>query len=130
MTTIDMLPYEQLKKDFEEAVRDKDIFESPKIKIIRGQTGLGKSYYQDNEMPVVLKEVFPELQYIIRVSPTTEVANDGTFKNVDKFIQRRINIAKRQLPLSSHACRKCYCMLFCNAYIKSSFWHLLHHFIK
>ena len=87
MTTIDMLPYEQLKKDFEEAVRDKDIFESPKIKIIRGQTGLGKSYYQDNEMPVVLKEVFPELQYIIRVSPTTEVANDGTFKNVDKLDQ-------------------------------------------
>ncbi len=85
MTTNDMLPYEQLKRDFEEAVRDKDIFESPKIKIIRGQTGLGKSYYQDNEMPVVLKEVFPELQYIIRVSPTTEVANDGTFKHVNKF---------------------------------------------
>ena len=37
------LPYEQLKKDFNEAVRNPDIFEAPKIKIIRGQTGLGKS---------------------------------------------------------------------------------------
>ena len=47
------LPYEQLKKDFEKTVRNPDIFEAPKIKIIRGQTGLGKSYYQDKEMPNV-----------------------------------------------------------------------------
>ena len=52
-----MLPYEQLKKDFEDAVRNKEILESPKIKIIQGQTGLGKSRYQDKEMPIVLKEV-------------------------------------------------------------------------
>ena len=78
-----MLPYEQLKKDFEDAVRNKEILESPKLKIIQGQTGLGKSRYQDKEMPTILKEVFPQLKYIIRVSPTTEVANDGTFLYVD-----------------------------------------------
>ncbi len=80
-----MLPYEQLKKDFEDAVRNKDILESPKIKIIQGQTGLGKSRYQDKEMPTILKEIFPELKYIIRISPTTEVANDGTFLYVDEL---------------------------------------------
>ena len=79
------LPYEQLKKDFEQSVRNKDIFESPRIKIIRGQTGLGKSYYQDKEMPTVLKEVFPQLKFIIRVSPTTEVSDDGTFQRVDEL---------------------------------------------
>ena len=34
-------------------------------------------------MPVILKNVFPDLKYIIRVSPTTEVADDGTFVDVD-----------------------------------------------
>ena len=79
------LPYEQLKKDFEETVKNKEIFETPKIKIITGQTGLGKSYYQDKEMPTILKEVFPELKFIIRISPTTEVADDGTFKRIDEL---------------------------------------------
>ena len=82
---VSTLPYEQLKKDFEESVRNKDIFESPRIKIIRGQTGLGKSYLQDKVMPTTLKEVFPELKFIIRVSPTTEVANDGTFQSVEEL---------------------------------------------
>ena len=80
-----VLPYEQLKKDFNKAVRDPNIFEAPKIKIIRGQTGLGKSYLQDKEMPTTFKEVFPELKFIIRVSPTTEVANDGTFQSVEEL---------------------------------------------
>ena len=80
-----MLPYEQLKKDFEDTVRNKKIFESEKIKIITGQTGLGKSYYQDKEMPILLKEVFPQLKFIIRISPTTEVSDDGTFKKVDEL---------------------------------------------
>ncbi len=80
-----LLPYEQLKKDFNEAVRNPNIFEAPKIKIIRGQTGLGKSYLQDKEMPTTFKEVFPELKFIIRVSPTTEVANDGTFQSVEEL---------------------------------------------
>ena len=83
--TEDLDYYETLKKDFDETVRNPDIFEAPKIKIIRGQTGLGKSYLQDKEMPTTLKEVFPELKFIIRVSPTTEVADDGTFKRVDEL---------------------------------------------
>ena len=63
-------------------VEDYKFANDPRIKIVRGQTGLGKSYFQDKEMPVILKNVFPDLKYIIRVSPTTEVADDGTFVGV------------------------------------------------
>ena len=77
------LPYELLAAAFKAAVEDNKFANDPRIKIIRGQTGLGKSYFQDKEMPVILKNVFPDLKYIIRVSPTTEVADDGTFIDVD-----------------------------------------------
>jgi hypothetical protein len=77
------LPYEILSASFKASVEDYKFANDPRIKIIRGQTGLGKSYFQDKEMPVILKNVFPDLKYIIRVSPTTEVADDGTFVDVD-----------------------------------------------
>jgi len=77
------LPYELLAAAFKAAVKDNKFADDPRIKIVRGPTGLGKSFFQDKEMPVILKNVFPDLKYIIRVSPTTEVADDGTFVNVD-----------------------------------------------
>ena len=77
------LPYELLAAAFKAAVEDYKFANDPRIKIVRGQTGLGKSYFQDKEMPVILKNVFSDLKYIIRVSPTTEVADDGTFVDVD-----------------------------------------------
>ena len=76
-------PYELLAEAFKSAVEDYKFANDPRIKIVRGQTGLGKSYFQDKEMPVILKNVFSDLKYIIRVSPTTEVADDGTFVDVD-----------------------------------------------
>ncbi len=76
-------PYEILSASFKAAVEDYKFANDHRIKIVRGQTGLGKSYFQDKEMPVILKNVFPDLKYIIRVSPTTEVADDGTFVDVD-----------------------------------------------
>ena len=79
------LPYELLSEAFKKAVLDPKFASDPRIKIIRGQTGLGKSFFQDKEMPVILKNVFPDLKYIIRVSPTTEVSDDGTFVNVDSL---------------------------------------------
>ncbi|MHA2239734.1 MAG: DEAD/DEAH box helicase family protein [Candidatus Hodarchaeales archaeon] len=77
------LPYELLEEAFIAAVEDYKFANDPRIGIIRGQTGMGKTFLQDREMPVILKNVFPDLKYIIRVSPTTEVADDGTFVNVD-----------------------------------------------
>ena len=49
------LPYELLAADFKAAVEDYKFANDPRIKIVRGQTGLGKSYFQDKEMPVILK---------------------------------------------------------------------------
>jgi hypothetical protein len=85
------LPYEILAASFKAAVEDKKFANDPRIKIIRGQTGLGKSHFQDKEMPVILKNVFPDLKYIIRVSPTTEVADDGTFVDVDLLNYKKPN---------------------------------------
>ena len=77
-------PYEQFSKKFKE-VANSDIFTEDKVKIFTLQTGGGKSHFQDTEMPVVLKEAFPELKYIFRLSPTLEVANDGTFEECSKL---------------------------------------------
>jgi hypothetical protein len=61
------------------------IFLEPKVKVYPLQTSGGKSHYQDTEMPLNLKKVFPDMKYIIRLSPTKEVALDGTFENVDQL---------------------------------------------
>jgi hypothetical protein len=61
------------------------IFLEPKVKVYPLQTSGGKSHYQDMEMPLNLKKVFPDMKYIIRLSPTKEVALDGTFENVDQL---------------------------------------------
>ena len=77
-------PYEQFSKKFKEVVNS-DIFTKNKVKIFTLQTGGGKSYFQDTEMPMILKEAFPDLKYIFRLSPTLEVANDGTFEKCYKL---------------------------------------------
>lgn len=77
-------PYQKFAFDFTSLVNSKN-FTNSKIKIFQLQTGGGKSYFQDKEMPIVLKEAFPDLKYIFRLSPTNEVANDGTFTNVEEL---------------------------------------------
>ena len=74
-------PYEQFSTAFESTVNSNK-FSNSKISIFTLQTGGGKSFYQDTRMPLVLKNAFPELKYIIRLSPTNEVAHDGTFEKV------------------------------------------------
>ena len=49
------LPYEILTASFRAAVEDNKFANDPRIKIVRGPTGLGKSRFQDKEMPVILK---------------------------------------------------------------------------
>jgi hypothetical protein len=73
--------YSEFASNFEESIRSK-IFLEPKVKVFPLQTGGGKSHYQDKEMPLKLKEAFPKMKYIFRLSPTREVAYDGTFVNV------------------------------------------------
>lgn len=73
--------YAEFASNFEESIGSA-IFLEPKVKVFPLQTGGGKSYYQDKEMPIELKEAFPEMKYIFRLSPTREVAYDGTFVDV------------------------------------------------
>ena len=77
-------PYEQFSKKFKEVVNS-DIFTKDKVKIFTLQTGGGKSHFQNTEMTLILKDVFPELKYIFRLSPTVEVARDGTFDDVKEY---------------------------------------------
>lgn len=73
--------YAEFASNFEESISS-SIFLEPKVKVFPLQTGGGKSYYQDKEMPLELKKAFPEMKYIFRLSPTREVAYDGTFVDV------------------------------------------------
>tara|TARA_B100000925_G_scaffold247447_1_gene197858 strand:- start:355 stop:1974 length:1620 start_codon:yes stop_codon:yes gene_type:complete len=73
--------YAKFASNFEESIGSA-IFLEPKVKVYPLQTGGGKSFYQDKEMPLKLKEAFPEMKYIFRLSPTREVAYDGTFVDV------------------------------------------------
>lgn len=73
--------YAKFASNFEESIGSA-IFLEPKVKVFPLQTGGGKSFYQDKEMPLKLKEAFPEMKYIFRLSPTREVAYDGTFVDV------------------------------------------------
>lgn len=89
-----LTPYEQFSADFKFTVNSKK-FTSDKIKIFQLQTGAGKSHYQNVEMPMQLKKAFPDLKYIFRLSPTREVAFDGTFENVEN--QSNSNVKYRYL---------------------------------
>ena len=76
--------YAKFASNFEESIGSV-IFLEPKVKVYPLQTGGGKSHYQDKEMPLKLKQVFPEMKYIFRLSPTREVSNDGTFEKVHEL---------------------------------------------
>ncbi len=51
--------------------------------IISSATGTGKSYIQDNNIPEWADEFLPNIKLIIRLSPTRDVATDGTFTTRD-----------------------------------------------
>ena len=76
--------YAKFASNFEESIGSA-IFLEPKVKVYPLQTSGGKSHYQDKEMPLKLKQVFPEMKYIFRLSPTREVAHDGTFEKVHEL---------------------------------------------
>ena len=83
----EMLPndaYAKFALNFEESIGSA-IFLEPKVKVYPLQTSGGKSHYQDKEMPLELKKAFPQMKYIFRLSPTREVAHDGTFEKVHEL---------------------------------------------
>ena len=47
--------------------------------IISSATGTGKSFIQDNNIPEWADKFLPNIKLILRLSPTRDVATDGTF---------------------------------------------------
>ena len=68
--------YREFSEDVSKVVFDTARFTSKQIKVLQKQMSIGKSFFMGNELPKMLKEAFPELKFIIRISPTTEVADD------------------------------------------------------
>jgi hypothetical protein len=68
--------YREFCEDVEKVVFDFARFTSKQIKVLQKQMSIGKSFFMGNRLPKMLKEAFPELKFIIRISPTTEVADD------------------------------------------------------
>ena len=73
--------YAEFASNFVESINS-SIFLEPKVKVFPLQTSGGKTHFQNKEMPIKLKEAFPDMKYIFRLSPTREVAYDGTFVDV------------------------------------------------
>ena len=76
--------YGEFCEDVEKVVFDFARFTSKQIKVLQKQMSIGKSFFMGNRLPKMLKEAFPELKFIIRISPTTEVADDD-FLDAIKF---------------------------------------------
>jgi hypothetical protein len=73
--------YAEFASNFVDTISS-SIFLEPKVKVFPLQTSGGKTHFQNKEMPIKLKEAFPDMKYIFRLSPTREVAYDGTFVDV------------------------------------------------
>lgn len=78
--------YKEFREDVKKIIFDNSRFTSKKIKMLQKQMSIGKSYFMGRELPLLLKESFPDLKFIIRISPTTEVADDD-FLESTKFIK-------------------------------------------
>ena len=87
--------YREFCEDVSKVVFNHARFTSKKIKVFQKQMSIGKSFFMGNRLPKMLKEAFPELKFIIRISPTTEVADDDfldaiRFDKDCKFRAKRI----------------------------------------
>ena len=72
------IPFTTLDKGVEKCV--KEISDSDKgkaIKIISSPTGTGKSFIQDTKLRDYISKYHPQVDIILRLSPTRDVADDG-----------------------------------------------------
>ena len=88
--------YREFCEDVSKVVFDNTRFTSKQIKVLQKQMSIGKSFFMGNELPKMLKDAFPELKFIIRISPTTEVADDDfldaiRFDKDCKFRAKRVH---------------------------------------
>lgn len=78
--------YKEFREDIKKVISDESRFASKKIKMFQKQMSIGKSFFMGRELPLLLKDHFDALKFIIRISPTTEVADDD-FLESTKFIK-------------------------------------------
>ena len=88
--------YREFCEDVAKVVFNLARFTSNQIKVLQKQMSIGKSFFMGNRLPKMLKEAFPELKFIIRISPTTEVADDDfldaiRFDKDCKFRAKRVH---------------------------------------
>ena len=76
--------YQEFGQDVLSVISDSERFSSSKIKILQKQMSIGKSHFQGSELTLLLKSHFSNLKFIFRISPTTEVADDGVFDSVSE----------------------------------------------
>jgi len=81
--------YREFCEDVENVISDDVRFTNTKIKLFQKQMSIGKSFFMGRVLPSLLKKYFPDLKFIIRISPTTEVADDD-FLEATKFIKEKV----------------------------------------
>ena len=68
--------YSDFCEEVSHVINNPSRFLDNKIKILQKQMGIGKSFFMGEKLPHIIKEVFPDLRFIIRIAPTVETAED------------------------------------------------------
>jgi len=77
------LPYMTLKEGVEKCIREiSDSDKGKAVKIITSPTGVGKSQIQDTLLREYIGKYHPNVDIILRLSPTRDVADDGVYSGL------------------------------------------------
>lgn len=74
------VPFEALQNGVVKSSKDiSDLDKGKAVKIITSPTGVGKSYIQDTFLRDYISKYHPNVDIILRLSPTKDVADDGVY---------------------------------------------------
>ena len=77
------IPFITLDEGVEKCVKDiSDGDRGKAIKIISSPTGTGKSFIQDTKLRDYISKYHPQVDIILRLSPTRDVADDGVYSGL------------------------------------------------
>ncbi len=79
------LPFITLNEGVEKCIREiSDEDKGKAVKIITSPTGVGKSFIQDTFLREYISKYHPNVDIILRLSPTKDVADDGVYSELFK----------------------------------------------
>ena len=79
------LPFMTLDEGVEKCIREiSDADKGKAVKIITSPTGVGKSFIQDTFLREYISKYHPNVDIILRLSPTRDVADDGVYGGLHK----------------------------------------------